>query len=1504
MIGSVETQHERLPLHETCTHCIAQSNGDFENLAQLAAHLCHVPIVAIISICGNTLCWKARIGFPVYEHIEDTGLFSVALRSNKPFLIEDAASDPRFSCDPLALREPHVRFYAGFPMQTADGSQKGVLCIMDQVPRSLNPGQIEMLQALALQATKLLELREHQEQSKQHLRQLDQANAQLIQSAEDVANLQRIASIGTWELDPDTSKLHWSSEVHRIFGLDPSQFDGTFHAFIILVHPDDRPGVIAAQERALYESKPMDVEYRIIRPDGKVIHVRDRGHLLRQNESPKPRLTGVVQDLTRYKELEAQREASRVREQIATKEATEARNLFRALFESAPGNYLVLTPGDYRIVAASDTRLRVSMTRREDIVGKKWFDVFPDNPQDPNATGVANLRASLKRVTARRETDVMPVQHYPIRNPDSEGGGFVERYWTPVNTRVLDLDGTIAFIIHRVEDVTDYVLAQHQREASAVGREGMGNEIDVVVHSIELKRLAESLRQSEQRFRSAFENNLAAFGICDLNGRFTEVNQRTADITGYTRAELVGVNIFDLAHPDDRDRSVRLLTQLRRGKIKNFKTEKRIFHKNGSVVWLMSYVTMICEETGEPNRLSCIMSDITQEREAQQRLKQSEALLRIAERLAKVGGWSVDIPSGKMIWSDQVCMIHEVELGTQLLIERGITYYAPEYQGRVQAAFNDCVENGTPYDLELEIITAKGRRTWVRTIAEAERASNGRITRVQGALLDISERKHNEQALQTALDRNVDILSSISDGFCVINSDWRITYVNEQAARFLQKTHNELLDQMFWEVFPEAVNTSFYYNYHRAARERKKVVFDDYYPPLNAWFEVHVYPSPSGDGLVLYFQDITERRTREVRLRLLESCVERLNVHVLISAVIDPRLHSEAGLAFVYANQAFYQRSGYRPEELLGKTPYLLQGLETGQAERDRIRTALQLRQPVLLELVNYTRSGAPYWIELDMAPVMDAQGRNTHWVSIARDITERRQVEAKMREQSTLLDQANDAIIVRSLDNRILYWNQAAERQYGWQAQEVLGRFITDILYPMGIKAFEEALAVVLKEGDFSGRIVQSCKDGSNITVNSRWVLVKNDDGSPRSILAINADISDRLELEERLLQAQKLDSLGKLTGGIAHDFNNLLTVIIGSAELLREELEGSPELAELAQMVESAGEKGAELTSRLLAFARRQPLEPTFAKPDGIIAGMRCLLDRTLGEHITLKIILHQNIWPAFIDPVQFESAILNLCINARDAMPDGGNLIIEVNNTVLKKGDSCDHNEAEAGEYITVAVSDTGSGMSPEIAARAFEPFYTTKPQGSGNGLGLSIVYGFIRQSKGCIKIYSELGHGTRVMIRLPRALSQRHLESAPVQIETHSGGNERILLVEDSDAVRSHGATLLAALGYQVQTASDAEEAMEMLQQGMSCDLLFTDVVMPGAMNGPQLAAAVHRLLPGLPVLFTSGYAEDAIIHHGQLDPKVSLLRKPYKRETLAAKIRAALDTKSGKGRSAG
>lgn len=376
-------------------------------------------------------------------------------------------------------------------------------------------------------------------------------------------------------------------------------------------------------------------------------------------------------------------------------------------------------------------------------------------------------------------------------------------------------------------------------------------------------------------------------------------------------------------------------------------------------------------------------------------------------------------------------------------------------------------------------------------------------------------------------------------------------------------------------------------------------------------------------------------------------------------------------------------------------------------------------------------------------------------------------------------------------------------------------------------------------------------------------------------------------------LEQAQRLESVGQLTGGVAHDFNNLLTVIIGNADMLRDQLDDE-RLRGLVDMVVSAGQRGAALTHRLLAFARRQPLEPQELDINKLIAGMDPLLRQTLGEHIEIEFTRGGGLWRATADPGQLENALLNLALNARDAMPDGGHLTIETANVRLSEDYAAIHRELESGQYVMIAVSDTGWGIPRDQIKRVFEPFYTTKESGKGTGLGLSMVYGFVKQSNGHVNVYSETGQGTTVKIYLPRAIGTGTPDSDIAADESPGGGDETILVVEDDELVRQYAEQQLSALGYRVLSAGNGSAALAVLRDHPEVDLLFTDVVMPGGMSGRQLADEVQRQHGHIKVLYTSGYTENAIVHHGRLDHGVRLLNKPYRRAELAASVRRSLD----------
>jgi PAS domain S-box-containing protein len=490
------------------------------------------------------------------------------------------------------------------------------------------------------------------------------------------------------------------------------------------------------------------------------------------------------------------------------------------------------------------------------------------------------------------------------------------------------------------------------------------------------------------------------------------------------------------------------------------------------------------------------------------------------------------------------------------------------------------------------------------------------------------------------------------------------------------------------------------------------------------------------------------------------------------------------------------------------------------------------------------------------------------------------------------------EAVIVLDATGDIILANEAAGKvlryRPGMNVREL--RHLSVAYHADGVTRLtsdEMPSAQVLRGEPFDGQeIVIRPADGRDpldLVVSGR--PLRGVSGAISGAALVYHDITQWRETERKLQQSQKLDAIGKLTGGVAHDFNNMLTVITGTTETLVAGLKDMPTLQKTAEMIDQAAERCSELIQHLLAFARRQPLQPRNIDVNGTVLDIAKLLRPTLGEQIEIDAILDQEVATSHIDASQLANSLLNMAINARDAMPNGGKLLLETRNVVLDEAYCQSNPDARPGAYVMLAVSDTGTGMSREVQDKVFEPFFTTKEVGKGTGLGLSMVYGFVKQSGGHIKIYSELGHGTTIKLYLPPARGQT--EAPPAAAAPPSHGNEIILVVEDDALVRNFVATQLKALGYRTVTAADGPAALALVDSGQPFDLLFTDVILPSGMTGRQLADEVALRRPVMKVLYTSGYTDNAIVHQGKLDPGVLLLSKPYRKSQLADMIRRAL-----------
>jgi PAS domain S-box-containing protein len=496
-------------------------------------------------------------------------------------------------------------------------------------------------------------------------------------------------------------------------------------------------------------------------------------------------------------------------------------------------------------------------------------------------------------------------------------------------------------------------------------------------------------------------------------------------------------------------------------------------------------------------------------------------------------------------------------------------------------------------------------------------------------------------------------------------------------------------------------------------------------------------------------------------------------------------------------------------------------------------------------------------------------------------------------------------AVFMLDREGRVTTWNPGAERTKGYQASEIIGQHFSRFYTPEDLKAGipKKALKQAREEGRFTAEGWRVRKDGSRF-----WAMVVIDpiieNGEVIGFAKVTRDLTERreaqLELErsqQALFQSQKMEAVGQLTGGLAHDFNNLLTGITGSLDLMKNRLAQGRinDLERYITAAQGAASRAATLTHRLLAFARRQTLEPKPVNANKLISGMEELVRRTVGPEVQIETVLAAGLWTCFCDPNQLENAILNLCINGRDAMPGGGRVTIETANTWLDETTGAER-EMAPGQYVAICVTDTGQGMTPEVISRAFDPFFTTKPAGKGTGLGLSMIYGFARQSNGQVRIYSEVGEGTTVKIYLPRHRGKAAGEEdqeAKVQLPRAEAG-ETVLIVDDEPTVRMLIGDTLNELGYTGIEAADATSGLKVLQSDAKIDLLITDVGLPGGMNGKEMAEQAREKRPDLKVLFITGYAQNAAISNGRLEPGMHVLSKPFPMEKLASRIRQIIE----------
>ena len=795
------------------------------------------------------------------------------------------------------------------------------------------------------------------------------------------------------------------------------------------------------------------------------------------------------------------------------------------------------------------------------------------------------------------------------------------------------------------------------------------------------------------------------------------------------------------------------------------------------------------------------------------------------------------------------------------------------------------------------------------------KSGDGRMTGIFVEGSDVTDRTLGEAALRASEARNRQILDSAIDYAIVATDlDGRVTRWNEGARRVLGWTEEEMLGQPAERFFtPEDVENG-------QVRKEMRAALDTGHGKDERWHrrkggkrfwamgEMTALKQDDGAtvGFVKVLRDRTEQRLAEDALRQSEASLRALNADLERQVVARSQVRGriwqvssdllgvcdEAG-HFESSNPAWQEVLGWSEEEIAAMPFMDLVHPEDHGRTRDAF-DRLGKGEPVLRFENRYRcKDGGCRWLSWVAVP---DEGK---FYCTARDVTEEKEQAAKLAvrtvERDRLWELSTDLMLRCRFDGTVVAVNPAWAEILGWAEADLVGASLFRFVHPDDAEKTTKG-AARLSEGHsfprFENRYL--CRDGSY-----RWINWSTSSAGGL-ITAVGRDVSAEKEqaealarAEEQLRQSQKMEAVGQLTGGLAHDFNNLLTGITGSLELLQTRVAQGrmEEIDRYVNAAQGAAKRAAALTHRLLAFSRRQTLDPKVTDVNRLVSGMQELVERTMGPEIAVERVAGAGLWATRVDPGQLENALLNLCINARDAMPDGGRLIIETGNRRLDER-AAREREVLPGQYVSLCVSDNGTGMTPEVAARAFEPFFTTKPIGMGTGLGLSMIYGFARQSGGQVRISSEVGHGTTVCLYLPRHLGEtQEAESASsVPKAPRARQGETVLVVDDEPTVRMLVAEVLEDLGYTAIEAADGAAGLKVLQSEVRIDLLVTDVGLPGGMNGRQVADAARTARPELKVLFITGYAENAVLSDGHLEPGMHVMTKPFAMKALASRIR--------------
>jgi PAS domain S-box-containing protein len=1019
---------------------------------------------------------------------------------------------------------------------------------------------------------------------------------------------------------------------------------------------------------------------------------------------------------------------------------------------------------------------------------------------------------------------------------------------------------------------------------------------------------------------------------------------------GLSSAEFRQLTWRAFTHPDDVPETQRRIDALVSGTEMSTRFTKRFLHKNGSVVWADLSSTLRRDVAGQPLYLMSTIVDITERKQAEVELERKNKSLTLLHQLSHSLNTltsSAEIP-GRM--SDLICEVfdnrnlyialydeaaskvsfpiykmHGKERGyvlerplgnglteyvirtrTPLLIsdrleealtERGIALIGASsrcYLGVPMLLEGRAIGVVAVQDYERASVYDAGHVELLSTIATAAAIALSNARLHEGLEKELAERRRMEMALRASELRFRNLLEDIhSVAVQGYMPDGTTQYWNKASERLYGYSAEEAIGRNLIDLI---IPTEMKAEVREAMRQMEatgqpipasELLLQRKDGSRVAVFSSHAMVQVPGKPQELFCVDIdlTERKRAEEEVRKSE---ERFRL--LFQRATDGVFLLSVEGKFVAVNESFARMHGYSEAEMLNMGLSDLDTPETAQLVPARMQRLLA-GESLTFTVEHFHKDRHVFPLEVSASLI--ATGNTTLIQCFHRDITERKQAEERLRKQVTLLDSANDAIYVRALDHTLTYWNEGAERLYGWSAAETVGRKLTELglVEPMG---FATAHAALLAQGDWSGEVNKTGKDGKERVVFCRWTLLRDEQDHPREVLAINTDITEKKQLESQYLRAQRMEGIGLLAGGIAHDLNNILTPIMMSTSLLRDAVRDD-ENRQLIDSVQSSAQRGADIIRQLLTFARGQPGVRAPVPVRQLLREMERLIRETFPRSLRLTVTVSPELWPMVGDATQIHQALMNLCVNARDAMPDGGMLTLAADNITLNAASAALMLDTKPGPHVRLGVTDTGTGIPPAQLERIFDPFFTTKEIGQGTGLGLPTVLGIVRGHGGAVRVDSRVGQGTTFELYLPASSEAKVADTPERESRLPRGHGELILVVDDEAAVRGPTQRVLEKYGYRVLTAAEGEAALVLYARHRTeVKTVLTDMMMPG-MDGTKLVRALREMDARLPILGMTGLIEQGTFKGLEGLDSVPLLAKPFDVEKLLGILHQTLTT---------